>query len=422
MSPAAETSLPEDVRAALLAEIRSYLPAFLRRGASEQHDPVGDVKELLRLEEGDLGRIVSVHGCLDPAVVAFGEKLAEGIRRPLTTSTRPAEVGQAVRGSVDWPATVARRTLQGGDKSHFVVRSARKAFDVPENRALVWLLDQVRVSARRAEAGSASPELATPDAVVHSWNERIARLKAQVDLARRTEWLQDIEPQAPTRSVIRRLRSARIGFYRDHVATAAMLMLSLKDPSDELLVDLLSQRYFEPAQDWVIFEVCVALRLARAFAESSGCPRKTRLMTETGGAPYARYDFADGAEVSLVLQTWPAEAGDSTLTDATKRHGMGSAPSRPDLFILRSDPDPDFAVLELKATYQRRYLKQGLVKLLSYLGERPSAWRRQPSGWLVAPESEAFEAAAPGEGPLWLVSSDQVADAAVKRFAPPAAD
>jgi hypothetical protein len=414
VSPKVGGELPKDVRAALLEEIRDYLPAFLRRDATEQHDPVGDVRELLGLDEGDLERVVAVHGCLDPAVIAFGEQLHEGIRNPITASTRPAEVGQAVRGPVDWSATVARRSLQGGDPSCFVVRSARKAFDVPENQVLVWLLNRLHLATSRAEPGRA-----TASGAESSWTRRIAELKTRVDDARRFDWLKGVEPAVPIASTMRRLKAARNGFYRNHVVAAAEATMALENPSDEALVDLLCRRYFEPAHDWTIFEVCVALRLAREFARTSGRPRKARLMVGSGGVPFARYGYAGGAEVSLILQKWPADLGPSMLQETTKRQGLGAAPSRPDLLIVRSGPEPDVAVLELKASYRASYLREGLSKLLGYLAERPEIWVRQPSGWLVAPPSAVFEdRTTDGESSLWLVSSDRVAKAAVARFAP----
>jgi hypothetical protein len=413
-----DSDLPPEVRASYLEEIRNYLPAFLRSDASEQHDPVGDVKELLNLEEGDLDRVVAVHGCLDPVLIELGEALSVGIRAPRTASARLAEAGQIVRGPVDWSATVARRSLEGVDPSRFVVRSARRVFDVPENRALAWVLGRLRTMARLAVGGPVSEHLARADAEVVSWVERIARLRAQVEAASRAEWLVGIKPEVPTQSSVARLKAARSSFYRNQVAPAVETMLKLENPSSEVLVETLSCRFFEPAQDWVVFEVYVALRLAREFEKSSGRPRKARLMVGAGGAPYARYGFDDGSEVSLILQKWPATAGTSILREVGRRQGLGSAPSRPDLFIVRTGPDPDLAVLELKATHRRQYLREGLVKLLGYLGECPQAWRRQPSGWLVAPRSEAFEDCAAEEQTLWLVSADRVAQAAVERFAP----
>ncbi len=78
-------------------------------------------------------------------------------------------------------------------------------------------------------------------------------------------------------------------------------------------------------------------------------------------------------------------------------------------------------MLELKATRSGSYLGSGLSQLLGYLKEWPDAWTTQPSGWLIAPASSAYIAAHPSEDELWIVSSDDVAGAAVERFASMAA-
>ncbi len=96
---------------------------------------------------------------------------------------------------------------------------------------------------------------------------------------------------------------------------------------------------------------------------------------------------------------------------------LRAGPPRPDLYISRCGAAPDAAVLELKATTSASYLGAGLSQLLGYLAERPGAWTTPPSGWLVAPTSPAFIAADPNGAELWVVSADEVAAAAVARFA-----
>jgi hypothetical protein len=419
VSPAFDSDLPSAVRAALLEEIKGQLPAFLHKKASERHDPVGDVRQLLNLEQEDLKLVVAVHGCLDESVLAFGSGLREGMRSPITASTRPREEGQAVRGPVDWSATLARRSLEAGNSSSYVVRSARRVFDVPENRALAWLLDRLRSETRRALARPVDRAWSKIGSEPSSWPDRIRRLAFEVDTALRTDWLREVPPERPSRRTVKRLRAARSSFYAETLAAAVRAVLELDSPSAEVLTDVLCRRYFEPAETWLIFEVCVALRLSRAFEEASGKPRKARLLVGAGGAPFARYGFADGSEVSLRRQTWPDSSGPSLLQETSKRHRLRSSASRPDLFIVRSTPNPDAVLLELKASYRSSYLGEGLSQLLRYIGDRPATWKRKPGGWLVAPASDAFEDhPADAEDDLWIVSAEEVAAAAVARFVP----
>lgn len=418
MSTAIDSALPPAYRAELLEEIRSYLPAFLRKDASEQHDPIGDVKELLNLDERDLKRVLAVHSCLDDSVLAFGDRLQEGLRRPVTSSTRPAEIGQAVRGPVDWSATVARRSLEAGNTTHYVVRSARRVYDVPENQALVWLLDRLQAACRHALNEKPDAAVLKGTQVPTAWTDRIRRLAAQVERAKATEWLRGIEPTLPMGRTMQKLRAARSSFYRD-LSTVAQRMISLESPDEKDLVEVLSQRYFEPAATWMIFEVCVALRLAREFSKASGRPRRARLLIGSGRASFASFLLEDGSEVSLIYQAWPEDAGPSLLMETGRRHRLAVGTSKPDLFIVRSGERPDVLLLELKASLSPTYLKEGLTKLLGYVADRQELWKRRPAGWLVAPPSGAFAAADVREGEdLWMVDADVVAEAAVSRFVP----
>lgn len=99
------------------------------------------------------------------------------------------------------------------------------------------------------------------------------------------------------------------------------------------------------------------------------------------------------------------------------RYRLRAGASRPDLYIVRLGQAPDAAILELKASRSGSYLGSGLSQLLGYLKERPDAWTKDPSGWLVAPPSAAYRSADPSDEELWMVSSDDVAQAAVERFA-----
>lgn len=409
-----DTRFAPEFRASLLDEVRSWLPAFLSPAASEQHDPAGDVRELLALDESDLRRVVGVHLCLSDPVQRFLLALAEGLRRPITSSERPPVVSQAIRGPVDWGATMRTRAGAGGDPTLFVTRPAQRVYDVPENRALAWLIATLDVHLRRA-AGPTTGE----DEDELRWDAQLRAHRGRLRLTRRHRWLSEVAPERPTATTLRRLRAARSAFYAKVVPDAILAVMRWAEhPSEDDLTELLCQRWFRPRQDWRLFEVVVALRLARAFAAASPVKRRARLLHETGSSPYARYTLADGDEVRLQYQGWPPSGSPSRHAQARAQHQLRAGAPRPDLYVSRHGSAPDAAVLELKASRSASYLGAGLSQLLGYLAERPETWTVQPSGWLVAPASPAFVAAEPEGGDLWIVSADDVAAAAVARFAP----
>ena len=409
VSEVVDTSFSADEREALLDEVRYHLPAFLSSGAVEREDPIGDVGELLNLRAADLRRVVAVHIGLSAQLTAFAAGLPTGLRRPITSSTRPRVVTQAVRGSIDWGATVRLHATTAAT-GLYVVRPARRVFDTPENRALAWALQRLE-----AELSAVAPSL---EVAASGWTGRLQTNLRAIQSARRHPWLREVPPERPDPSTLKRLAAARTLFYKlllPEVLRAMRRWMDAPSPSD--ITELLCSRYFEPSRNWQLFEVVVALRLARAFADVSTGKRRGRLLAGTGRAPFAGYRLPDGGEIFLWYQTWPHAAGASIHTSARQRHSISSGETRPDIVIERRGVSPMLTILELKATRSASYLGQGLSQLLSYITERPTLLSEPGCAWLVAPSSAAFEAAPPDpDEPLWVVDAESVAQAAVDRF------
>ena len=76
----------------------------------------------------------------------------------------------------------------------------------------------------------------------------------------------------------------------------------------------------------------------------------------------------------------------------------------------------DSILIEVKASRNSQTLGAGLLQMLGYLKERPDFWPEETPAWLVAPESEAFEAGPAMGEPLWMVNADEVARAAADRL------
>ena len=415
---AIDTRLPPAERSKYLAEVRTHLPAFLSSDATEQVDPVGDVTELLNLTKNDLARVSAVHVALSDPVRSFVSDLPSGLRRPITSSSRPRVVSQAIRGPIDWGATIRDRAARGS-VAHFVTRPAERLFDTPENRSLAWVLERLQ-----QESGKVLSHTSDDDADVAraGWMGEVVTMQRALRAARRHYWLRDVPAERPNADAHRRLRAARTAFYAVKVqAVIETLRRYVEEPSADDITDLLSERYFEPARDWQLFEVVVALRLEAAFRAASMRRRKSRLLIGVGRAPYARFELPNGNEIRLWYQAWPPAAHASVHRSTRDRYAIAGGDARPDLMVERVRPsgESDAVVLELKASRSASYLSQGVFQILGYLKDRPELLRQRPVGWLVAPTSAAFTSVDPGEHEIWAVSADHVADAAVSHFLNP---
>ena len=405
-------------RLGILAEVRDYLPGFLSTAVEEGLGVLSSLDALMNLHEADLNRVIAVHLALSPEVASFAESLPRGLRSPVTESQRPRVTTQAVRGPIDWGATIRTRSAAGNDPTLFVVRPARRIFNAPENQALLWTLLELDRRLRQARAAESAADSGVHD---DQWFVRVVRVRNVIATARRHAWLTDVDARRPSSATIRRLMRARRVFYRERLLDAYRLLARYAaTPSPADVTTLLTQRYFEPSQDWRLFEVAVALRLSRAFA-AVGKPRPQRLLVGSEGSrrPFASFELPSGTLVALEYQSWPAGAGTSVHRETRLRHKIAAGANRPDIVITatRDGVLVDAVVLELKATRSPRYLADGISQLLAYLKDRPALLHGVPAGWLVAPASNAFHEAEATDTDIWVTTADAVAAAAVKRFA-----
>jgi hypothetical protein len=411
-----DSSMDPALRATMLSEVQSLLPAFLSAASVERDGPVNAAVELLGLHESDLRRVLAVHVMLSAPVRALVADLPTGVRRPLTSSVRPRVAGRTVTSGIDWAATVRHRATSSPMGDIWVTRPASRIFDIPENRALSWVL-------KNLEDRGVLAVPATGDAPGR-WGEEIRSVTALLRRTRRTAWLELIPASWPGDEVYFRLKADRMGFYRLRVIDAARYLrhvLLAPDPQD--IVDALGERFFEPRQDWKLFEIAVLMRITRELATIGTRLDPTRLFHDSKSRPFARFKVGPAREVRLWYQSWPPATKPSELEDAVRHYEMSTASNRPDIVVELVDGRTSVRaiLLELKASSSGSYLGSGLSQLLGYLRDRPALLGSPASGWLVAPANASFTSKDPDGRALWLTSAEDVA-AAVRSEAlrPPA--
>lgn len=397
-------SLEPAHRERLVEEVRWYLPAFLSGASVERQDPVQAASELLKLRRSDLTRVLAVHIMLSHPVRMLLQALPHGTRRPIAASHRPRVASRAITSGIDWAATTRHRATSSPLNPEWIIRPARRQFDVPENRALAWLLAELQ---RRVAAARQSPMTSG------TWNQEIVAQASSLKHHRGLAWLENIPATWPGDEVYGRLQADRLGFYRSRVAPAARFLRQiLTAPTNQEIAAAICDRYFEPSQDWKLFEISILLRICKAL-DATGQRVDELSLLDTGRSSFASYRLQNGNIVKIWYQRWPPSSGASELLDAVNYYRIGDAGySRPDIIveILRDGVSRRLIVLELKASGSASYLATGFAQLLSYLRERPELTHMPASGWLVAPYRGVGAKHHDGRS-LWFVSDDNVASA-----------
>lgn len=399
-----DSSLDPALRVVLLSEVQSLLPAFLSAASIERGGPVNAAVELLALPESDLRRVLAVHAMLSPPVRELVEALPQGIRRPITSSVRPRVAGRAVTSGIDWAATVRHRATSSPLGDIWVTRPANRIFDIPENRALAWVLHVL------SERGTiAVPSAGQPPG---AWGAEIREMTATIRKLRKTAWLESVPPEWPGNIVYSRLMADRTGFYHHRVTSAARyLRRFVIAPTTEDIVETLCARYFEPKQDWKLFEIAVLMRLCRGLSEIGTRVSAARMFHDGRAGPFACFSLNGVSQVRLWYQAWPPATKPSELDDAVRHYELASTGNRPDIVVelVNAGISRRAIILELKASASGTYLSTGLSQLLSYLRDRPRLTTKPASGWLVAPAQTSF-VARPADGrALWMTTADHVA-------------
>lgn len=401
-----DSSMDPALRLVMLSEVQSLLPAFLSAAADERGGTLAAAEELLNLPKSALRRVLAVHVMLSSPVRELVAELPSGVRRPLTSSVRPRIAGRTVTSGIDWAATARHRATASPLGDIWVTRPANRIFDIPENRALAWVLRTLE------ERGS----LAVPPGVRKAgvWGEEIRTMTGTVRKARQTAWLEGVPSAWPGEESYARLRADRMGFYQTRVTNAARYLRQiLVAPSAEDIVKALSERFFEPSQDWKLFEIAVLMRITRVLGEFCERVGKARQFGESGRGPFALFRINRDREVRLWYQSWPPSSAPSELGDAVKHYKMSNGGNRPDIVIelVEAGTSVRVIILELKASDSGSYLSSGFSQLLGYLRDRPSLTTGPKSGWLVAPAGPSYKSKDPKGRALWVISSDDVAEA-----------
>lgn len=401
-----DSSMEPGLRAVMLSEMRTFLPAFLSAASVERDGPVNAAAELLGLPESDLRRVLAVHVMLSGPVRDLVSRLPAGVRKPITSSARPRVAGRTVTSGIDWAATSRHRATSSPLGDIWVTRPASRIFDIPENRALAWVLKALE------ERGT----VAVPPAgdAPGAWGDEIRAMTWLAHRARRTAWLESVPAIWPGETVYFRLSADRMGFYKAGVAGAARYLRHIINaPTPDDVVRALSERYFEPKQDWRLFELAVLMRVARALSEVGTRIDPTRLFHDGQNRPFASFRVGATREVRLWYQRWPPSTRPSELDDAVRHYELPAGRNRPDIVVefVEAGQSMRAIVLELKASAAGSYLGTGFSQLLGYLKDRPALVSAPASGWLVAPPAAGYVSKAPGDRALWVTSANEVATA-----------
>lgn len=260
-----------------------------------------------------------------PEVVPFVEKLPGRVQRLKHTTERPLEISRgAVRGHVDWPATIEARSRRGvNDDTLFAYRRVDERVETPENRVLATLI--TRLHSKVGTFREIASRRESPYSWLNPWLGDDSRLWQTVERLRfQNTYLSEIdvdERPIPTRT-IEEVRTSRLPLYREAAKLLERYQRYSRGECDEAeFRDLFNTLFVRPEEVSELFEIYWAYKLVETFDD-----RRLQPMTgssnvvaqwETDEATYAlRYRSSSSDPPSFYVSLDDAEHEKSLLDRA----------------------------------------------------------------------------------------------------------
>ena len=332
----------------------------------QDHRPDELVDLLARLRESNLSYLRALRFLSSPEAAALLDAAPSLLRR-LPQSTRQARaVAREVRGRVDWAATVRERLSRGGDPTVFVVSRSDRHADVPENRALAYVL---RRMSEAGQAVGAHPDMASrglaADRLLSS--SAMAGVRAQPQLS-------GMDRQA--------LRMSRVPEFREQVAAALSLHDSLfADDLDGLRASL-GERVWLPPEADKVFELWTMFAIVQSLERAGWEVKSLRLIGAGRAAAAPTFVLSRaGREVRIAYQAMPPSL---MLGSRYKRildaYDIDGSARRPDILLSARCHGRELHLLvEAKLTDDRDYIVESIYKVLGYLADFEEPLRESPT-------------------------------------------
>jgi hypothetical protein len=318
-----------------------------------------EASHLLQMQPAEVRRLAAVQFILSEPVAQLLDQMPSLMRR-LATTTEAEEEWSAtrVRGPINWGLTLGARASTG--LPHMYVTSpARRAFQTPENEALVFALDAIRSVGRgtgwhRSESEGVG-----------------SRIRATVDSAER--WLRvrsltEIERRSPTPRSLRRVQSGRSSRrYQPALDVIATYRSFLARLDRNAIRKSIEEMALAASKDDVLLELLTAFQIERALKKGKWAVSYPGLV-QTG--QFLRATRA-GVTLRMFYQQAPNDLAQGSIYRAVqKAHPFKAAGSlRPD-FVLQVDEGGErrWILVEVKGVERtvEKSARAALLDLLAY--------------------------------------------------------
>lgn len=368
----------------VLQFVERQLWLFVQQNASV-YRPRQIVSSLALLSYQDLRLLERIYFLLsEPVGRSVRESIPHVLRHlPQSTDRVTTSLKGIVRSTVDWNLTTKRRLTSGdNDPTVFTTRIAAKTCDIPEMRALKYLL--VTVNRVCSEVlTSISDQISLQ--VDGKWKTEIQLLARSTAILLKNVQLRNITlPDEVNSGMLQRVRRARNKHFKAVYGAILLYKRLFLEGQEVALRDCFAQGVLKPLSRDTLYELFVLFATTASLERAGWNAHRLRLIGYGNGAigSYRRRN----ATLRLYYQTLPAWfAEGSCYGDLLRRHSIDVGLRRPDLLLEFQSGGREYKIVEVKRTQERRYVADSIYKVFGYMKdfERRLASGHAPRALLV---------------------------------------
>lgn len=359
----------EQTHQMMVEETSRNLWRFLQKNASAREVRNEMFLKLAQLSNEDLQLLASINVFLSKQTSEFLSEIAPAIltRLSKTSVHQNQQTRGFAKGRVQWGRTYVERAAKGGDPSLFVVGSRINQFDVPQNRVLLYLLQDIFDRLSEMEHNSWDSDRVINDERL-KWKDRLGQMRHQVANLLKNPYLPHISKvQGITEKQIDQTEKTRGEWYSKLAAFARFYIGCFGDPLN-YLQSRFPHTVLEPINRDTLYEIAVLFKILETL-DSLGWQEQTVNLIGNGKNIVSFFEMG-GTKLRVYYQGVPAKFDKvSKYKDIMKMYGLSDRSRRPDI-VLEWIEEADVArycIIEVKRSERRQYLVDSAYKLFGYL-------------------------------------------------------
>lgn len=355
-----------------IADMRQDIWRYLTPAAVSEEEALLNASALLQLSAAEVRTLGQLRFVMSDEVGALLREMPFLVRRLTTTTVNERETSaERVRGAIRWSETFAARAAWGLPHL-YVTAPARRAYDTPENKLLVFVLSAIADFGRRT-GWHRSTSVSVGDTV--------RRRVTDATRWRHARALSDVAATPPTATTVARVRSGRSRrLYRSTLDVLAVYQQYVARLDRQAIREVVESQALVASRDPVLLELLCLFTTIEALKEQGWIGDTTGLLK----LPLAFRGHRRGETLSVFYQHAPPRLRDgSRYRSVQKLHGLTAGGLIPDLVLHIEGNGERWLLIEVKGVEERvrDYARGALFDLLAYRRAFGPVLREQTSAY-----------------------------------------